>query len=153
MRPFVFIFLTLELSLWQLWLFYFYVAIGFWGFILWRHSLLLVPEDIFPSSGMGNFHHNFIKYMFYPFLSLSSETSTVWMLVYWESHFLGMLMRSLGVPKERGVWNSQGGGKDKLFFPPLHSLGLYNNNISCLRTVSGLNLLANPVILKCKLWQ
>ena len=38
-------------------------------------------------------------------------------------------------------------------FSPLHSLGLYNNNVSCLRTVSGLNLLANPVILKCKLWE
>ena len=70
----------------------------------------------------------------------------------WESHFLGRLIRSLGVPKERGVWNSQGGRKDKLFFP-LHSLGLYNNNVSCLGTVSGLNLLANPVILKCKLWE
>ena len=35
---------------------------------------------------------------------------------YWESHFLGRLIRSLGVPKERGVWNSQGGRKDKLFF-------------------------------------
>ena len=33
------------------------------------------------------------------------------------SHFLGRLIRSLGVPKERGVWNSQGGRKDKLFFP------------------------------------
>ena len=32
-------------------------------------------------------------------------------------------------------------------------LGLYNNNVSCLRTVSGKNLLANPVILKCKLWE
>ena len=51
-------------------------------------------------------------------------------------HFLGRLIRSLGVPKERGVWNSQGGRKDKPFFP-LHSLGLYNNNVSCLRTVSG----------------
>ena len=39
------------------------------------------------------------------------------------------------------------------FFSPLHSLGLYNNNVSCLRTVSGVNLLANPVILKCKLWE
>ena len=36
---------------------------------------------------------------------------------------------------------------------PLHSLRLYNNNVSCLRTVSGLNLLVNPVILKCKLWE
>ena len=69
------------------------------------------------------------------------------------SHFLGRLIRSLGVPKERGVWNSQGGGKDKPFFPSLHSLGLYNNNVSCLRTVSGLNLLVNSVILKCKLWE
>ena len=68
----------------------------------------------------------------------------------WESQFLGRLVRSLGFPKERGVWNSQGGGKDKHFFP-LYSLGLYNNNVSCLRTVSGKNLLANPVILKCKL--
>ena len=36
---------------------------------------------------------------------------------WWKSHFLGRLTRSLGVPKERGVWNSQGGRKDKLFFP------------------------------------
>ena len=71
----------------------------------------------------------------------------------WESQFLGRLIRSLGVPKERRVWNSQGGRKDKPFFPSLHSLGLYNNNVSCLRTVSGLNLLANSVILKCKLWE
>ena len=28
--------------------------------------------------------------------------------------------------------------------------GLYNNSISCLKAVSGLNLLANSVILKCK---
>ena len=33
----------------------------------------------------------------------------------WESHFLGRLIISLGVPKERGVWNSQGGRKGKLF--------------------------------------
>jgi len=54
----------------------------------------------------------------------------------WESQFLGSLIRSLGVPKERGVWNSQGLEKENLF-SPLHSLGLYNNNVSCLRTVSG----------------
>ena len=29
--------------------------------------------------------------------------------------FPGRLIRSLGVPEERGVWNSQRGGKDKLF--------------------------------------
>ena len=71
----------------------------------------------------------------------------------WENHFLGRLIRRLGVPKERGVWNSQGGRKDKLFFLSLHSLRLSNNNVSCLRTVSGLTLLANSVILKCKLWK
>ena len=71
----------------------------------------------------------------------------------WEGHFLGRLIRSLGVPKERWVWNSQGGRKDQFFFPSLHSLGLYNNNVSCRRTVSGLNILANSVILKCKLWE
>ena len=32
-----------------------------------------------------------------------------------ESHFLGRLIRSLGVPKEREVWDIQGGRKDKLF--------------------------------------
>ena len=42
--------------------------------------------------------------------------------------------------------------KGQIFFL-LHSLGLYNNNVSCLRTVSGLKLLANPVILKCILWE
>ena len=35
---------------------------------------------------------------------------------YWESQFLGRLIGSLGVPKGRGVWNSQGGKKDKHFF-------------------------------------
>jgi len=34
-----------------------------------------------------------------------------------DSQFLGRLIRSPGVPKERRVWNSQGGRKDKLFFP------------------------------------
>ena len=56
---------------------------------------------------------------------------------HWQSQLLGRLIRSLGVTKERGVWNSQGGGKDKLFFFILHSLGLCNNNVSCLRTASG----------------
>ena len=35
--------------------------------------------------------------------------------------------------------------KRQTFFP-LHSLGLYNNNVSCLRIVSEKKLLANPVI-------
>ena len=62
--------------------------------------------------------------------------------------------KSPWVPKEREVWNIQGGRKDKLFtFFPLHSLGLYNNNVSCLRTFFGLNLLANSVTLKHKLWE
>ena len=59
---------------------------------------------------------------------------------------------SRGPQRERGL-EFQGGRKDKLFFLSLYSLGFYNNNVSCLRTVSGLNLLANSVILKCKLWE
>ena len=35
---------------------------------------------------------------------------------YWESQFLGRLIRSPGVFEERGVWGSRGGRKDKLFF-------------------------------------
>ena len=66
----------------------------------------------------------------------------------WESQFLGRLIRSPGGPQgERGLEFSRRKGF------PLHSLGLYNNNVSCLRTVSGKNLLANPIILKCKLWE
>ena len=37
-----------------------------------------------------------------------------------ESQFPGRLIRSPGVPKERAVWNSQGGGKDKHFFFSLY---------------------------------
>ena len=60
--------------------------------------------------------------------------------------------KSGGPQGERGLEFSRR-KKGQTFFPPLHSLGLRNNNVSCLRTVSGLNLLANPVILKCKLWE
>ena len=35
-----------------------------------------------------------------------------------------------GCPQGEKGLDSQGGGKDKLFFS-LHSLGLYNNNVSC----------------------
>ena len=59
-------------------------------------------------------------------------------IYYQESQFPSRLIRSPGVTKERGVRNSQGGRKYKLFFP-LHSLGLCNNNVSCLRTVFGRN--------------
>ena len=59
--------------------------------------------------------------------------------------------------KSRGSPRREGSGilkeeKRQTFFP-LHSLGLYNDKVSCLRTVSGKNLLANPDILKCKLWK
>ena len=57
-----------------------------------------------------------------------------------------------GPQGERGLEFSRR-RKGQTFFPPLHSLGLYNNNVSCLRTVSEKNLPANPVILKCKLWE
>ena len=43
---------------------------------------------------------------------------------------------------------SPGGGHGS----PLQHSCLYNNHASFLRTVSGKNLLANPVILKCQLW-
>ena len=59
---------------------------------------------------------------------------------------------SRGPKGERGLEFSRK-KKGQIFFLSLHSLGLYNNNVSCLRTVSGSNLLANSVILKCKLWE
>ena len=52
---------------------------------------------------------------------------------------------SRGPQGERGLEFSRR-KKGQTFFPSLHSLGLYNNNVSCLRTVFGLNLLANSVI-------
>ena len=60
--------------------------------------------------------------------------------------------KSRGPQGERGLEFSRR-KKGQTFFFSLHSLGLYNNNVSCLRTVSGKNLLANPVILECKLWE
>ena len=52
--------------------------------------------------------------------------------------------KSRGPQGERGLEFSRR-KKGKTFFPSLHSLGLYNSNVLCLRTVSGLNLLANSV--------
>ena len=60
---------------------------------------------------------------------------------------------SRGPQGERGPEFSRRKKGQTFFFSSLHSLGLYNNNVSCLRTVSGLNFLANSVILKCKLWE
>ena len=89
----------------------------------------------------------------------------------WESQFLGRLIRSPGVPKERGVWNSQGGRKDKhlfFFFFSLHSLVLVNYTTQfklCTRDyITTLypgwgqfllpeNLLTNSDILECILWE
>ena len=59
---------------------------------------------------------------------------------------------SRGPQGERGLEFSRR-KKGQTFFLSPHSLGLYNNNVSCLRTVFGLNLLANSVILKCNLWE
>ena len=59
--------------------------------------------------------------------------------------------KSRGPQGERGLEFSRR-KKGQTFFVPLHALGLYNNNVSCLRTVSGKNLLANPVILRCNYW-
>ena len=62
--------------------------------------------------------------------------------------------RSGGPQGERGLqFSRKRKGQTSPPHPPLHALGLYNNNVSCLRTVSGKNLLANPVILKSKLWE
>ena len=47
---------------------------------------------------------------------------------------------SRGPQGERGLEFSRR-KKGQTFFLSLHSLGLYNNNVSCLRTVFGLNLL------------
>ena len=47
---------------------------------------------------------------------------------------------SRGPQGERGLEFSRR-KKGQIFFLSPHSLGLYNNNVSCLRTVSGLNLL------------
>ena len=47
---------------------------------------------------------------------------------------------SRGPQGERGLEFSRR-KKGQTFFPSLHSLGLYNNNVSCLRTVFGFNLL------------
>ena len=52
--------------------------------------------------------------------------------------------KSRGPQGERGLEFSRR-KKGQAFFPSLHSLGLYNNNVFCLRTVSGLNFLANSV--------
>ena len=60
--------------------------------------------------------------------------------------------KSRGPQGERGLEFSRR-KKGQTFFSSLHSLGLYNKNVFCLRTVSGLNLLANYVIIKCKLWE
>ena len=49
-----------------------------------------------------------------------------------------------GPQGERGLEFSRR-KKGQTFFPSLQPLGLYNNNVLCLRTVSGLNLLANSV--------
>ena len=67
--------------------------------------------------------------------------------------FPRQVIGSLVVPKERGGLEFSRRKKGQTFFLSPHSLGLYNNNVSCLRTVSGSNLLANSVILKCKLWE
>ena len=60
--------------------------------------------------------------------------------------------KSRGPQGERGLgYSRRKKGQTFFTFFPLHSLGLYNNNVSFLRTVLGLNPLANSVILKYKL--
>ena len=59
--------------------------------------------------------------------------------------------KSKGPQGERGLEYSRRKKGQTFYSFPLHSLGLYNNNVSCLRTVFELNPLANSVILKHKL--
>ena len=53
--------------------------------------------------------------------------------------------KSRGPQGERGLEFKRRKKGQIFFFPSLHCLRLYNNNVFCLRIVSGLNLLANPV--------
>ena len=48
---------------------------------------------------------------------------------------------STGPQGERGVEFSRR-KKGQIFFLSPHSLGLYNNNVSCLRTISGLRIVS-----------
>ena len=87
----------------------------------------------------------------------------------WESQFLGTLIRSPGslwmrrkgsgaLEEEINVWNSQGGGKDKVFFFFFSTfLSLSKDYLTTMYPGEDKflleNLLINPVILKCILWQ
>ena len=119
-----------------------------WGTILrspqtsllsqWRHSApTSLDSSLFSSSCLFT-PQSFITVwnsasFLVDFLSSSTRRQSLWrkktrvFLVhcYWESQFLGRLIRSLGFPRKRkesgalqveiGVWNSQGREKDKLF--------------------------------------
>ena len=103
---------------------------------------------------------NWIKLYMYMYVCIY----IIWNWSYWYNLILCVMKRtrivresiprqvdkkSGGPQGERGLEFSRR-RKGQTFFP-LHSLGLYNNNVSCLRIVYRKNLLANPVILKCKL--
>ena len=100
------------------------------------------------------------------------------MATHWESQCLGRLIRSPGSPRRRhgsgtleeeiGVWSSQGGEKDKHFFSLSLKLMLHNKTTQLKLCTKDYiitmypawgqfllleNLLTNPVILKCILWQ
>ena len=96
--------------------------------------------------------------------------------LFWENQFPSRLIRSPGFPRRRkgsgalkmeiGVWNSQGGEKDK-HFCPLRSLVLVNyttqfklltRDYITMYPARGQfllpeNLLTNPDILECILWE
>ena len=111
-----------------------YVCGGWWGGsfnwvnlkIFWLYSMILELDNI-PSSNYKGTQRNSIEWKVFikragQVSYLSTEKSILDQDIFflrgreWESQFLGRLIGSLGVPKERGVWNSQGGRKDKLFF-------------------------------------
>ena len=122
----------------------------------------LLPPSIFPSIRVFPVNQWPIRWPKYWSFSFSTGPSSEYSgLISFRIDWLDLRVResiprqvdekSRGPQGERGLEFSR--RKKGQTFSPLHSLGLYNNNASCLRTVSGKNLLASPVILKCKLWE
>ena len=110
--------------------------------ILCRPLLLLppIPPSIRVFSNESTLHTRWPKYWSFSLRISPSNEHLVR-----ESFPRQVDKKSRGPQGERGLEFSRK-KKGQSFFP-LHSLGLYNNNVSCLRTVSGLNLLFKPVIL------
>ena len=87
---------------------------------------------------MCQFEYEFLMVSVASCLSCEFPVWVVWLML---GQFLGRLIRSPGSPRrrkgsgalkeEKGVWNSQGGGKDKHFFPTFLSKDYNNVTIHC----------------------